>query len=335
MPRIFSFFAPLLVAPPLLALALPAADPSPPSARIAKFSGDRAAAISYTFDDGLRDQYTLAAPMLDEVGFKGTFFVIPGKVSSTTEDAETRKNDKRAWGTITWAELREMAARGHEIANHTWSHRGLAKLPLEEVAAEFSRAAETIAREIGRPPMTLAFPFNQSTPEIQALALRHHVAYRSRQLGVGGEKSTLSSLNAWAEKQVGERTWGVVMAHGIGRGYAAFTDPNIFREHLRHVKSRGADIWVDSFANVARYEKERDDAKLTLTASAPGRLVFTLTGDLDSVRYDVPLTVVIETPAASSTHAERAGRELPTRVLPGAIHIDATPAPEPITLLWK
>ena len=48
-----------------------------PVARIAKFDGDRAAAISYTFDDGLRDQYTLAVPMLNEVGFKGTFFIIP------------------------------------------------------------------------------------------------------------------------------------------------------------------------------------------------------------------------------------------------------------------
>lgn len=335
MPPFRPLFFALLATMPLLAPEFCAADSAPPVARIAKFSGDRAAAISYTFDDGLRDQYTIGVPMLNEVGFRGTFFVIPGKVSPTTEDAEKRKNDKRAWGTITWAELRGMAAQGHEIANHTWSHRGLAKLPLEEVAAEFSRAAETIAREIGRPPMTLAFPFNQSTPEIQTLALRHHVAYRSRQLGVGGEKSTLSSLNAWAEKQVVERTWGVVMAHGIGRGYAAFTDPNIFREHLRHVKSREVEIWVDTFSNVARYEKERAAAKLTLTLSEPGRLVCTLTSDLDPVLYDVPLTLVVATPAASSARAERAGRELPTRVLPGAIHIDAAPATEPITLLWK
>src|SRR5690349_18265061 len=97
-----------------------AGESSAPTVRIARFAGDRAAAISYTFDDGLRDQYTVAVPMLNEVGFMGTFFVIPGKVAATVEEAERRKNDKRPWGTITWDELRRMAAQGHEIASHTW-----------------------------------------------------------------------------------------------------------------------------------------------------------------------------------------------------------------------
>jgi hypothetical protein len=37
-----------------------------PTGCIAKFADDRAAAISYTFDDGLRDQYMAAVPMLNE-----------------------------------------------------------------------------------------------------------------------------------------------------------------------------------------------------------------------------------------------------------------------------
>jgi hypothetical protein len=40
-----------------------------PSAHLATFASDRPGAISYTFDDNLRDQYTLAVPMLNEVGF--------------------------------------------------------------------------------------------------------------------------------------------------------------------------------------------------------------------------------------------------------------------------
>lgn len=311
------------------------AEAPPPAVRIAKFAGDRAAAISYTFDDGLRDQYTLAAPMLNEVGFKGTFFVIPGKVSDTVEDAEKRKNDKRAWGTVTWAELKEMADQGHEIGSHTWSHRGLAKLTPEEVAEEFTKASDSITKHIGRPPLTLAFPFNQSTPEIQTLALKHHVAFRSRQLGVGGEKTTVEALDAWAEKQVRDRSWGVVMAHGIGWGYAAFTDPEILRTHLRHVKNLEADIWVDTFADVSRYEKERDGAKLAVSTAGPGLLVCTLSSSLDPKLYDVPLTVVFEIAGATSAHAKRADRELPTRVLAKAIQIDAAPGTEPITLEWK
>ena len=311
-----------------------AAEPIPPHARIAKFAGDRAAAISYTFDDGLRDHYTVAAPMLNEVGLKGTFFVIPGKVSATVEDAERRKNDKRAWGTITWTELKEMAAQGHEIASHTWSHPNLTKLSLAEVDAEFTKAREAIISNIGRPPLTLAFPFNARTPEIEAAALKHHVAFRSHQHGTG-DKSTAESLNTWADKQVRDKKWGVVMAHGIAYGYAAFTDPEIFRTHLRYVKKQEAAIWVDTFANVARYEKERDDATLTITDSAAGRVTFVLSGKLDPAIYDVPLTVVIESPSAQSARAVRAGRELPVRVSPSALHIDAAPSSEPITVTWR
>ena len=31
---------------------------------VARYKGDKACAISYTFDDGLAEQYTLAAPQL-------------------------------------------------------------------------------------------------------------------------------------------------------------------------------------------------------------------------------------------------------------------------------
>ncbi len=329
-PRLLSLVATLA----LSGSAASAAEPSPPVAHIARFSGDRAAALTYTFDDALRDQYTLAVPMLNEAGLKGTFFVIPGKISETVEDAEKRKNDKRAWGTITWDELKEMSGQGHEIASHTWTHPGLAKLPPEEVEAQFSKAANAILAQIGKPALTLAFPFNQSTPEIEAAALKHHVAFRDYQLGIGG-KTTVESLDAWADKQVRDRSWGVAMFHAIGSGYAALSDPEIFRVHLRRMKSREAEIWIDTFANVARYAKERDAAKLVVTDSAPGRLVCTLTDDLDPATYDVPLTVVFEISGARTARAERAGRELSARVRPASIQIDVAPAAEPITLVWR
>ena len=66
--------------------------------------------------------------MLNEVGFKGTFFVIPGATAETPEEGEKEALWKRAWGSISWPELKEMAAQGHEIASHTWSHPGLAEV---------------------------------------------------------------------------------------------------------------------------------------------------------------------------------------------------------------
>jgi peptidoglycan/xylan/chitin deacetylase (PgdA/CDA1 family) len=308
-------------------------DQAAPAVRIAKFSGDCAAAISYTFDDGLRDQFTAAVPMLNQIGFKGTFFIIAGKVSETVEDAEQRKNDKRAWGTITWDELKSMDAQGHEIASHTWSHPNLTKLSPVEVEMELSKPCDAIQTRIGKAPLTLAFPFNASTPEIKEAALKHYLACRTQQIGTGGD-TTAASLDAWADKLAAEKEWGVVMAHAITNGYAAMSSAEVLRGHWKYVKSRERDIWVDTFANVARYEKERDEAKLTIVGKT-GDVSCTLTSALDPQLYDVPLTLVVHAPGASSVHAERAGRELPVSVGGDAILVQAIPGAQPITITWK
>ena len=42
---------------------------------VAPYKGDRVCAISYTFDDGLQEHYTLLFPKLEKYGFKGTFWI--------------------------------------------------------------------------------------------------------------------------------------------------------------------------------------------------------------------------------------------------------------------
>lgn len=313
-----------------------AAKDAVPSARIAQFSGDRAAAISYTFDDGLRDQFTLAVPILNEVGFKATFFVIPSKTAETPEEGEQRQNNPdvhQQWGGISWPELKEMSNQGHEIASHTMSHRNMAKIPFADVEAELGKAYETIKTRIGKPPLTLAFPYNQSTPEVQAAALKYHVAYRSFQLGTGG-KSTAESLNTWADKLVRDKKWGIIMTHAVTHGYAEMSSPEVLRGHFKYVKAHEWDVWVDTFSNIARYDKEQNDAKLQVAGTA-GNLTCTLGSTLDPALYDVPLTIVIDAAKATSAKAERTGKPLPTRVGNDLIYVDAAPSTQAITVTWK
>jgi hypothetical protein len=101
------------------------------------------------------------------------------------------------------------------------------------------------------------------------------------------------------------------------------------------VKSREKDIWVDTFANVARYEKERDDAKVTVVEAKPGSLTLTLTGTLDPKIYDVPLTIIVEAKDAMKAQAACAGKALDVSVDKGAIYIQATPATQPIIITWQ
>jgi peptidoglycan/xylan/chitin deacetylase (PgdA/CDA1 family) len=310
--------------------AITASNTAMPAVRIARFSGDRPAAISYTFDDNLCDQFTLAVPMLNDVGFKGTFFVIAGKTPETAVPEPNQKNPPR---NISWAELKEMSNQGHEIANHSWSHAKFTTLPLAELETELSKAYEAINAHIGKPPLTLAFPGNASNPEVRTACLKYQVALRTYQDGIGG-KSTIESLNTWTDSLIAGKKWGIAMLHAIVQGYDQLTDPEILRAHLKYVKTREADIWVDTFANVARYERERDIVKLQITGS-DGKLTCIVKSALDPQRYDVPLTLVFAVPGVTSARAKRAGQKLPVRIGKEAIYVDAAPGTQPIVMKWK
>ena len=93
---------------------------------IAKYKQDKACAISYTFDDGLAEHYTLVAPQLEKRGFRGTFWICGSKIN---KDSETISDTTR----MTWPQLREMSDNGHEISNHGWAHKNFARFPIEEI----------------------------------------------------------------------------------------------------------------------------------------------------------------------------------------------------------
>ena len=53
------------------------------SMRFTNYADDRKGAFSLTFDDGLLTHTENAAPILNQYGFKGTFYVIPPYLSET------------------------------------------------------------------------------------------------------------------------------------------------------------------------------------------------------------------------------------------------------------
>ena len=105
--------------------------------------------VILSFFDGYRDNYDVAAPMLDRLGLTGWFFLVSGWVSA-------RPGDQRAFAAdndialspyedlpadhrlaLSPGEVRDLADRGHVIASHTRTH-------LEDVA-DLDR--ETLYRE--------------------------------------------------------------------------------------------------------------------------------------------------------------------------------------------
>ena len=106
--------------------------------------------VVITFDDGCRDFYTEAYPILREYGFKATMFIVSGR---TTDSNMTERE------TMSWTEIREVAGHDIEIGSHTVSHPTLYSLPLAGVEHEIAESKDRIEQMLGRRVTSFSYPF--------------------------------------------------------------------------------------------------------------------------------------------------------------------------------
>ncbi|MDD4899720.1 MAG: glycosyltransferase [Candidatus Omnitrophica bacterium] len=113
--------------------------------------------VVITFDDGRKDSYTSAFPILKKYGFKATVFLTIGRVI---------KQDKLF---LTPAQIKEMAEYGIEFGAHTVNHPHLSRLPLGEAKREIDDSRILISELTGTSCDAFCYPygdFNAQTQEI-------------------------------------------------------------------------------------------------------------------------------------------------------------------------
>ncbi|WP_460473110.1 polysaccharide deacetylase family protein [Emticicia fontis] len=112
-------------------------------------------AISLTFDDARGSNASKGAPLLDEYGVKGTFYVVPSAVKGQLE----------AW--------KKVVANGHEIGNHSLNHScsgnfvwsrnsALENYTIEKMRAELLEANKQIEALLGVKAESYAYPCGQT-----------------------------------------------------------------------------------------------------------------------------------------------------------------------------
>lgn len=112
--------------------------------------------ISFTFDDGYRDNLEVAAPLLLEYGFSFHVFVNPSFVMSGEHKY------------LTVQSLLELAnLPGASIGAHGFSHRKLTDCTPAELAYELDASKQWIENVIGQEVTTMAYPHGAVNDEVR------------------------------------------------------------------------------------------------------------------------------------------------------------------------
>lgn len=293
---------------------------------VSPYKGDRVAALTYSFDDGILDQYTMAVPMLKKFKLHGTFFIVPSVVANSKEEGLIS-------GKVSWSQIKNMSKSGHEIGNHSWSHKNLNSVKDSVLSKEINDAYKVITEKVGIPPATFCFPYNSFNEHVRSVALQNHIASRDSTIGIGRTVSA-QNLNAIIDRTIKKRRWEVIMIHSIAKGFDAFTNPNVLEENFNYAKQHDKEIWVGTFTDIVRYIRERDSAKLTVEYK-PNHISCIMQTPLDPSIYNQPLTVVFDIRGAKKVKAIRAGKKLPVEIYPDKVCVNWIPGSEPVSLQWK
>ena len=122
--------------------------------------------IILTFDDGYRDNFTYAFPLLKKFSFPAVIFLVT--------DRQRRTNfwdaDEPQVPLMSDAEIREMSAAGIEIGSHTVSHADLTRCPSTELQLELSDSKKALEDLLGKSIVSLAYPYGKVNKTVKAAA---------------------------------------------------------------------------------------------------------------------------------------------------------------------
>lgn len=149
---------------------------------------------SITFDDGYRDNFTEAVPILKNAGFGATFFVSTGFMSTNRVFAHDI-DAPRDFPKMTWDDLRTMQEAGFEIGSHTVNHADMGALEAEGIESELHDSLAALKRELGDRPRAFAFPYGKPrNVTAYAVEAARRAGYYAALAAYGGENTRASSL---------------------------------------------------------------------------------------------------------------------------------------------
>ena len=174
--------------------------------------------LTISFDDAPVSAAEAGAAILERHGARGTYFISAGLGGRESHLGRYTSLD----------DVARLAAAGHEVACHTFSHLDCGKAKAADIAAELNANRQAL-QAMGIDPVTFAYPYGDVSPWGKALindrfiagrALHHGLIATGTDLnqapGVGIEgQDGYRVARAWMDRAAAVNAWLVLYTHDV------------------------------------------------------------------------------------------------------------------------
>jgi peptidoglycan/xylan/chitin deacetylase (PgdA/CDA1 family) len=226
-------------------------------------------AVVLTYDDAIDQHLDNAAPVLDSLELKATFYL-----TAFSQSMQTRLKD--------WKKL---PAKGHELGNHTLFHPCIGNSPGREwVTADNNMTNYTVKRMENEMRMTnlflqsldgktkrtfaftcgdmkirdSAFINGMKKDFVAARAVRNEM-HKMNEVDLYNvdcyvvNNHSFEEMKAWVDQAVQTNSLLVILFHGVGGGNGLDVSIENHRKILRYIKQKEKDIYVAPMLEVAEH----------------------------------------------------------------------------------
>ncbi len=123
--------------------------------------------VGITLDDGYQSNLLHALPILKNMGFSATCYVVSGKLGQHNEWDEALGMAQAALMGV--EEMRRWVDAGMEVGSHTCSHADLNQLSLAEAGHELLQSKSDLENLLQKPVTQFCYPYGHFSPEHESL----------------------------------------------------------------------------------------------------------------------------------------------------------------------
>lgn len=222
------------------------------------------AIVSFTFDDFPRSAVTKGAKILENYGVLGTFYAAGSLCGGTIEGADCF-NSK---------DIQALAAAGHEVGCHTFSHLPVSTLTTHILRQEIVKNAAFVAdNEPGYVLCNFAYPFGDVSPLRKSLLQRQFASCRGTKHGLNANRVDLGLLKAvrlyshlidelmiskLIDEAVTKSAWLILYTHDVDDPPSSYgCTPSLFEYAVKAATSKTEVLTVRNAIAAVRYGDSR------------------------------------------------------------------------------